>query len=713
MDYLSNDIKQLRIDAGLTQNDLAQALDIPQSQVSRYEENPDAISFGLLKKWQEICGKMLSVQKKIEINDPRIQFNYKLEQTIQYLKDTDSTLEDDSIYLNKINDLCEVLRTKSAKKKIGVFGQFDAGKTRLINELLGTNDLPTSYQPTTSVICLIKHMKDKPDWQQENVWLMKKGFDLNRANDQKHCETYNALAGGYDALSLHGIHQLSNKEQNTLNIYSAIVYVDSPILLAVDLIDLPGYGNDENDSNKAEMAHQIADGIIYVSTYSGFMNKTDISCFSSLIRQVPNSDLNNIFFVASRAHMCNTKDGSDISEMLDKANHRVYQTATIFEKEMNIEEAQLRRRFFSFSAENSTISKEFISTFKDYIINNIPNSQLEELHTILKNFKGAEGDRVKQSIQSLENLLDDRASVLVELEKLKERQPEIINEFQIAISKTSNNIEVFKQGADAYIQNLFGALTIEQVEATISKKYADKKTAQEYAANYILNNLESDINTWNKKQAKILSDEISSLMENFNSNLNTKHGNSQKLDIDFDSTAAFMGALSGVGTVGALSIWAGIVAGGSNLGGYILVGKIVGWLSSIGISLGSSATVMSAVSAIGGPVTLAIGAGIIAAISIFSIFGDSWQKKLAKKIVSHFKKNNVQEKYSNSVNEYWNQTLVAFKKATLVFEEEFIKSIQQKEAELNMVDNVSLEIKLISTKKYYDFIQKIPSTQFF
>ena len=53
MDYLSNDIKQLRIDAGLTQNDLAQALGIPQSQISRYEENPDAISFGLLKKWQE------------------------------------------------------------------------------------------------------------------------------------------------------------------------------------------------------------------------------------------------------------------------------------------------------------------------------------------------------------------------------------------------------------------------------------------------------------------------------------------------------------------------------------------------------------------------------------------------------------------------------------------------------------------------------------
>lgn len=703
------DLKKLRTNAGLSQIELARLLDIQQSQVSRYEDDPDSISRGLEKKWRNICGEQQTSMNKIDIIDPRTELKYLLHNTKDYLSTppvSNSTNKEE--YLSIIKNITTVLTETIKKKKIGVFGQYDAGKSRLINELIGTNNLPTSYQPTTSVVCLIKHMNDKPIWQAENVWLMKKGFDLQKADNQYHCEEFKALAGSYEALSQHGIHHLSNQNQENLNIDTAIVYIDAPILLAVDIIDLPGYGNDQDDSEKAEMIHAIADAAIYLSPFAGFMNQSDHMYFTSLLKNIPLSPtLDNIFIIASRAPT--SENESIIETVLDKASIRLFRNTAFFKEDLNIPEEILRKRFFSFSADEgqSHLSQKFIHQFISYITNNIPANQKKVFENYLSSIKVDTSSIISKQINEWQNILLDRSAVLDELMNLKSNQNDIFEKFDDNVTSVSKKIHLYKQESLENIRDIFEQMDLNTIEQLINDTYTDKKEAKQYATNLIITKLESKINKFNKIRAEKLAEDIDLIMDEFDTDIKSHINSNIALNLDFNTKAAFISALSGIGTVGALSVWASIVAGGSNLGAYILIGKIVGWLSSIGISLGGSATVMTVVSALGGPITLGIALGAIVALGIYSLFGGSWQLSLAKKIIKTLEKENIESKFSTSIQKYWNETISAFTQATNEFKHAYSESIITKEKSLHEINTLDLLERIDTAKKYLDFFQHI------
>ena len=123
-----------------------------------------------------------------------------------------------------------------------------------------------------------------------------------------------------------------------------------------------------------------------------------------------------------------------------------------------------------------------------------------------------------------------------------------------------------------------------------------------------------------------------------------------------------------------------MVAGGSNLGGYILAAKIVGWLSSMGISVGGPAVVMSTIAALGGPVTVALGIGALLAAGLFALFGSDWETRMAKKLVDQFQKQKVQSKFLESMQQYWIDTKNALHQAmdeTLIAYDEYIEKRQE------------------------------------
>lgn len=177
----------------------------------------------------------------------------------------------------------------------------------------------------------------------------------------------------------------------------------------------------------------------------------------------------------------------------------------------------------------------------------------------------------------------------------------------------------------------------------------------------------------------------------------------EKLGIDFsgfDAKRAFAAGLAGVGTYGALTLWATIVAAGSNLGGYILLAKVVSVLSSIGISLGGTSAVAAAVAAIGGPVTLIVGLSALAVLSVFGINQTIWKKRFAKDLNEAYKKENYQGKYIEQINVYWNETIEATDACLDSLEAESLEYYRKKEA---------LAIKLMDDKeqKMADAIRRI------
>ncbi|HAJ59835.1 MAG TPA: hypothetical protein DCP31_11645 [Cyanobacteria bacterium UBA8543] len=100
-------------------------------------------------------------------------------------------------------------------------------------------------------------------------------------------------------------------------------------------------------------------------------------------------------------------------------------------------------------------------------------------------------------------------------------------------------------------------------------------------------------------------------------------------------------------------------------GGYILVAKFVSLLSALGIGFGFSggtAGIMALVATIGGPIVLGISLAATLAFSVWSLFGESWQKRLAKRTVKYFEEQRLCEKFLERTDQFWKDTTNGFKK---------------------------------------------------
>jgi len=182
--------------AGISQDEMAAHLGLSQSQVSRYAKNSEDVSVKFYRAWEAYCGKVVS-GKALDVGDPLDEINRRRELIENYCKVAPSVPADFPIdqlengrSLLKTENLLEGIRRISRKPRLGLFGRFDMGKSRLANLLMGGDSLPSSYQPATSIACLVRHIDDKPDWQPELVWIFNAGFDLNRPDSEKHCQAH-------------------------------------------------------------------------------------------------------------------------------------------------------------------------------------------------------------------------------------------------------------------------------------------------------------------------------------------------------------------------------------------------------------------------------------------------------------------------------------------------------------------------------------------
>src|SRR5690606_5073965 len=129
--------------------------------------------------------------------------------------------------------------------------------------------------------------------------------------------------------------------------------------------------------------------------------------------------------------------------------------------------------------------------------------------------------------------------------------------------------------------------------------------------------------------------------------------------VPFDVRGAFLGGLSSASVLGGLALWAGTMG---NLGGYILVAKGVSLLSALGISIsGGTAAAVSAVAALGGPVTLAVGLAVGIGAAVMGIFGERWQIRMARRLYKQMEREGVLGKYENVIVTFWKNTGEAFR----------------------------------------------------
>ena len=281
------------------------------------------------------------------------------------------------------------------KPKISFAGQSDTGKSTLINCLLGKENMPAKWTPTTSIVVYIKHISDKPLFIAEDVWCFKNDgneiWDETRIGDKKYCEGLCVAKGGFDKLEQFGVHHGDEKQMVT----SAVAFIDSPILLDCDIVDLPGFAATEDD-NAAHyyISHggkgQKVDILIYLSRANGFLQNDDLAYLNTCLKvlrpiekkgknSVPK--LGNLFIVASQANTVENGNYNALKRILDEQCHALCRPLYLVAKELEThsllpdrstatkytyKEEDFRSRFFTFEKDSPRLCKEFNLYLQNY-----------------------------------------------------------------------------------------------------------------------------------------------------------------------------------------------------------------------------------------------------------------------------------------------------------------------------------------------------------
>lgn len=687
--------RRYREQQGMSQQEVASRLGISVDQVKHGEQFPAKVPMGLAIKWLQVLGVDLATAMSeetpplqgLEPGDPYAELYRRLNLLNQYINETPPFDEFDFPTKPPLpNDVQRQIQDYYQKPNVVLTGGFDTGKSHLANSILGSKNLPESYQPATKLITIIRHIGNRPHWFNadvciidENFWLDEHGkhtIDLKLLDDRKHCEKHRLYSGSFDILEKYGVHKYDNN-RTEIGGHTAIVYLDSPLLKACNLIDLPGYSDQPDeiskDVEKANSATQIADVLIYTSLAKGHINGQDMPRLTNLLRLLPTPEnesqnfptLGNLFIVATHADP--SISNTDLPNILNNASARLYnhlnETAIQKRREATNREIILddvRKQFFTFWTERPDRCQRLFDELTKLLAEYYPESIVcrvdREINAIKNDNKKQCAEQIEQYQQTVANIEESR-KVLKEAEA---NEPARQREMQQRRNHVRKRIKELGQDTEKSFQRYAeSVINVDSIEQTIRKRYNNKKEAQEYVAGYLVDLLQSNLESLIGTNSEKLRAEIDAFLEGY-PQLKLPKKDGIEVSIPFDTKGAFLGGIAGLGAYGALAAWA---AGLGNLGGYILVAKLVSLLSALGISIGGgTAAVISFIAAIGGPIVLGIGLAAGLASLIFGLFGEAWQSRLAKQIVKYFEEQDICGKLLKGNKQYWQDTATAFDK---------------------------------------------------
>jgi transcriptional regulator with XRE-family HTH domain len=711
-----------REDAGLSQSDVAARSDVfgmeavlDQRTVSRIEQQPitaDAIKIaGYLSAVgvppQQYYDFLTELTYKNDEGVMKLSkeniIAAKLSIALENVSKAKSLIALDHEYiqslklLDSFEQIGNILKSLDRKPVIGFFGHFDAGKSTLINTVINQDVLPAKYQPATCVVNLLMHIEDKPSSISGSVALFKKGFKPYMIHDKKIVDEYLIEEGDTKILDRLGVHNYDNENLMYNDAYLAIVFSAADILRHVWLLDTPGDLNsaDDSDTEKALGGVEIADSIVFISTHTAFFKDSDLGFAANIIRQKPptttDDAIKHLLFIQSHCHSEISPEaissvGLTAFKRIKKQLDKLIFEEWIKDKYIDIAPSpdQLTSRVQPFWRENEVLRKQTLSKIQDmaeYLVHHqesmasaIIERTMKQLSTILLNAVGTLESRKQDTFNRMRRVEEQDA-------RFRQESKELIEQFNSLIESCSSRKSIDIESMNHYFKV---KTSVEGVAEIIHETYDDKKDAQSEIGNYVSQLLSTKLESLLKTSGKTISNEVDELLSKWQKA--ASFTNNSEIDIDtgtldfnvsaFNSRAAFIGGLAGLGSLGAMSLYVSTIA--SNLGAYILVGKAAGVLVSLGL-VGSVTTVTSFVAAIGGPITIGIALAALIGYVMYRLTGGSWQVSLAKKVSEAIKKENVWHKIEKPITSFWDSTEKAISAGLnelIIQTDEYIKSLK-------------------------------------
>ena len=723
----------LRQKAGLSQQDVAVRSDVingspvlDQRSVSRMEKSPLSASSLSIAAYMNAVGRT------------PVDFYEKLKLETQVMKDETHSASPEALNINAIttkitkslnkvetavsifskhnesllNDLkigehldaaIDTLKGLERKPVIGVFGHFDVGKSTILNTLLGTELLPERYQPATSIVNLIVHETDRPSsLGNYNVAVFRKGFLPHMIHSVELVDKYLVEKGDYSLLPELGMHDYDEQVSN--DAYIAMIFFKSDILKNVWLLDTPGQLNDEEtgDTEKALSGVELVDGVMYVSPVTGFLDAKDIPFFSQILRNRPpvskDKPLSHLLMVASHAHSSITEEQLSFIRYTSYKRLKKSMNELIFDIwkeddfiEITPDPRQLTERTYPFWRENKEYKQELSNQFSlmalhltanhDALVDQAIKRLEDSLLKIIERCKG-ELESKKQDVQIRVEALDAQEK------KFRVESAQVSLQINELIDSCSQRADDDKDKVlDYYNANM----NPDSLSKMIRSNFDDKKDASTNIGAIISQKLSTKVERTLKQSGRFFNVELDQLLERWqkafpsNNSFSKEHYQSEIIDefdvSGFNTRAAFIGGMSGLTSLGAMSLYVSSTIS-SNLGAYILVAKVGGWLTTLGIT-SSVTTSTSFVAAIGGPIVVgAIIAGVIG-YAVYRLVGNDWQTSLAKKVYEKLQSTDTESKLIEPIDKYWDGTQEAVRAglAALIKESEEQLTSLRKDAE--------------------------------
>ena len=433
-------LKSHRERTGKTQSDIAKIVSditgrsVQQSQISRWEDDPESIPAKMMRALSQALG--ITVDELFEPPSARNDMMVDPGEPYADLTKNVALLRaclDAAPGVEQLDgfprptQVVELCARVGRKPNVVLAGHFDAGKSRLCNGLLGDDYLPTRYRPTTAANTWLRHVDDRPHELDETAYIFRPGFEPARLTDAVHREAHLVTAGGLEVLTAYGTHQSERSGE-----YTAVLFLDAPLLRSCNLVDLPGHQHNEADAKLAEAALAFADVLLYVSPSTGFLDGEDLAHLRAHLRQLPKLEdrglepLSSFFLVASHAHP-NISD-EQINEILDDG-------ATILTRELGetvfqerygrpLTHAEVRRRIFPFWFERPDRRDQLRDAVNETLGTIIPGVWLSAADEEVEAFRQKSRGTCDAHIEQYRRALTDVQAATSDLEIRLEAEPE-------------------------------------------------------------------------------------------------------------------------------------------------------------------------------------------------------------------------------------------------------------------------------------------------
>lgn len=712
-----------------TQSAFAELIGVEQSNISRWEKDPDSIPFQVIQKilkktgasYEELTGWKKSIPKPLNVNNTWEKANFTKCTLSDYIS---TALEDmnlpDEYKKAYIEDLSNGITANLVKPKVAIVGRSDTGKSTLINALLGTDQMPTSWTPTTSIAVYIKHVADKPAFIEEDAWVFanqvgtERLWDERKLNDEGYCRSWKIAAGGVEILRSFGTRQGENYNKEA---GSAVIFIDAPVLETCDIVDLPGFGTEtESDDDITFATAQKADVVLYLSQANGFMRIEDITYLKRNISELPTWEkkgknslkpLSNLFVIASQAHTVNSGNRAQLKEILDVGCANLIKTLPN-EYWANRKKLsgyayddngfkELRSRFFAYTIDIPDICSPFNCALTE-TLESLPAIINERTKAFVKSYVESRKPNLINELQKYEGIVSDREKYITLLDEIEKNELSRMQDNDKRKKDIKEEIaRLSSESIDEFSEYMAATINTDTLVRLIKDRgVKNKKDDIELFGSSLQSMIQERCEAILAEKSEILSEKTKEYVTFYAESI-SRPFEKNNIDVDFDAGWFFASALSALGMIGGFGTFLA-----STISGVFL-------FSGAGLGIGASIWAGVVTSSIFGPIGIAVGLLIAGGLVITKLFGGGWEKSVAKKIVAVFDENNFSGKFRDGIRQYWNQTEEAFDKAATELDKEWDTYVCNLRDAVNEYDIQEIQHKIASLHYLLsDFFENIP-----